>query len=721
MPDVNDLLERFGRKRHLPVLRQVESAECGLVCLAMVANFWGIQGDLYQYRSRFGVSSRGWNLQTLARRALSVGLTTRALRVELDSVHQLKLPAILHWDFKHFVVLSRISKRSLTVHDPQWGRRRISWEELGRSFTGVAVELWPAADFLPAAATETGKTWRDVIGKPEGFLSVFGRLLAIGLALEIITMVMPLISQWAIDNVATAGDLDLLTLLAFGLTIMLAAQALLTAARGWTVIHFTATFILKWKMAVFSHLNGLPLSFFARRRTGDITSRFDSIERIVGILNDNFVEGLLDSIFGAASLFLMFLYNVELSVVTVLGAAIYLAVRLVRASRIRELTQQDMIADARENSSLIETIRGIRVLKLFSAEPARERAWISAAVDEANADLFLDRASVLFRLLSNTLGSIEQVIVFWLSLREVVAGQMTLGMMVAFYAYRQQFFASASSFTDNLLQLQIVRVHAERVGDIVFSKPEIQNPHVGTDRIGSLQASISVRGVSFRYSEDTPTVLDGLSFDVEEGESVAIVGASGCGKTTLLNLLLGFSFPTSGTVLLGGIPLETLGLDVLRKQVAAVMQDDMLFAGTIATNIAAFDTLIDYDRVAECARLAQIDDEVLAMPMGYGTLVGDAGSSLSGGQRQRICIARALYREPKILVLDEATSHLDIAKERLVNSAIRDLGITRILVAHRLETIASADRVIVLKQGRVTDDSRSTKSVSELLAELRGK
>ncbi|MGV1767991.1 peptidase domain-containing ABC transporter [Rhizobium rhizogenes] len=706
------------RGRRLPVIRQAESAECGLACLAMIANFWGFKVDLLTLRTRFNVSTRGWNLQTLIKNAEHLDLTSRALRIELQALRGLKLPAILHWEFKHFVVLSKVARNYVIIHDPRFGKRKVGMAEFSRCFTGAAVEFWPSRQFMPQDREEK-HSWRDIVGRPKGLRGLFLRLFFFGFSLEVVGTLIPLVAQWGIDNVALASDIDLLVLICLVSSILLGIQMILTAVRSWIVSVATTEFILQWKIDVFSHMVRLPLDFFNKRRVGDITSRYDSIERIIGIVNDNFVEGILDGMFSISTLLIMFFYSEMLSFVAITGASIYVFVRIIRSRSIKELTQTNMSADAKENSNLIETIRGIKVIKLYSNFKIKEQTWISSAFDEAESNLNLEKTKILFRLLSNFISGVEYIVIFFWSLQLVMNHTMTIGMVIAFYAYRSKFYTSVSSLTDNILDLQIVRVHTERVADLVLTQAEPLIVSKEVERIGDIGAKLCLTNVCFRYDSQERNIVDNVTLSFDEGESVAIVGASGCGKTTLLNLLCGFIEPTSGNISVGGIPVLSLGLKHLRDLISAVMQDDVLFAGTIASNISAFDSQLSIDRIMDCGRIAHIHNEIIEMPMGYGTLVGDSGVTLSGGQRQRVCIARALYKNPRILILDEATSHLDLQKEREVNAAIRKLGVTRIVVAHRLETIQAAERIVLLDQGRIVADTRDGAAREGILKRLR--
>ncbi|QND44440.1 peptidase domain-containing ABC transporter (plasmid) [Rhizobium lusitanum] len=715
-----DTAKIFGKRRHLPILRQTEAAECGIVCLAMIAAFWGKNIDVTTIRQRFAISSRGTNIRTLMKIGDLLGLSSRAVRIDIVDLDNLRLPAILHWEFKHFVVLRSVGQK-FVIHDPRLGTRNLRKDELNDKFTGVALELWPASDFSPQGSTKRS-SWRSLLVEPRGFAVMCAKLLTIGLAIEAISLLTPMITQWGIDNIASSGDLDLLTVLAMALGTLLVLQAAFTALRGWAVNSATTSYILNWKMHIFAHMTTLSMRYFELRRVGDITSRYDSVERIIGILNDSFVEGILDSAMGIFTISILFVYNVPLTLITLLGASSYVLLRVIRYGSIRELTQESLLADARENSSLIETIRGIRPIKLFGREKGREQEWVAAAVDEANASLALSKTQVLFRFISNLISGGEQVIIFWLCMRMVTQGQMTIGMIVAYAAYRSQFYSSVSGLVDNYISLQIVKIHAERVADIVLATPEENTDLVEmTERIGALSAEISVQDVTFRYGAFDTFALQNISIKIEEGENVALVGRSGCGKSSLMSLLVGLYEPEEGRVSFGGIPLAGLGLAAVRRKIAVVMQDDMLFAGTIAQNIASFDANLELERLEECARIACIDQEIITMPMGYGSLVSDLGSSLSGGQRQRVCIARALYKQPRVLLMDEATSHLDVETEREINAKIQKLGITRIIIAHRLDTIRSASRLVLLESGKIIADTKAGNGYEEIIDAIIGR
>jgi ATP-binding cassette subfamily B protein RaxB len=376
---------------------------------------------------------------------------------------------------------------------------------------------------------------------------------------------------------------------------------------------------------------------------------------------------------------------------------------------LRRATEEQIVHAARQQSHFLETVRGIQSIKLFGRQEVRRSRWLNLVVDTMNRDLSTQKLGLVFRSANGLLFGSEKVAIVWVGALLVLDSAFSIGMLFAFVAYKEQFSARVSGLIDKLIELKMLQLQAERLADIVLTPPEEENAGSAP---AAIEASLEVSDLSFRYSDTEPFVIQNCSFRIEPGESVAIVGASGGGKTTLMKLMLGLLQPTDGKIRAGGIDVQRLGLAQYRRLVGTVMQDDHLFAGSIADNISFFDASPSHEEIEHAARLASVHDEIAAMPMGYNTLIGDMGAALSGGQKQRILLARALYKKPSILFLDEATSALDIHREKAVNEAIKQLSLTRIIIAHRPETIASAGRVIVLKGGRVVQDLRRAADVA---------
>ena len=686
-----------------PVL-QAQAAECGLACVAMVAGHHGQRDGLRALRQRFPLSLKGATVARLLGIAQAMGFQARALRLDLDELPQLRMPCILHWDMNHFVVLAKAGRRRVIVFDPAVGRRVLRPEELSAHFTGVAMELEPGADFRSTPAPPAIRLSR-LTGRVRGLWPALVQVLLLSVALQVFVLLAPFYLQWVVDQALVSADHDLLTVLALGFGLALLLQLAIGLVRGWSVVFLSSRLGLQWTGNVFAHALKLPLAFFEQRHLGDVVSRMGAVQAIQRTLTTSFMEAVIDGLMAIATLAMMFLYSAKLAGVTLGAVALYLLLRALAFRPLREATERQLVAGALQQSHLLESLRGMQSIKVAGEEPFREGGFRNLMVETVNQELRLARLGLGFSTASQGLFGLERVVVIWLGAGLAMQGVFSVGMLIAYLAYKDQFAARVAGLIDKAVEFRMLRLHGERLADIVLAEPE-------SDATASVQVAaaadpcLQVHGLGFRYAEGEPWVLRDCSFTVEAGESVAIVGASGSGKTTLVKLMLGLLAPGEGSVSVGGHDLRRLGLRNYRARIGVVMQDDQLFAGSVAENIAFGDLDPDLARVEAAARLAAVHDEIAAMPMGYQSLIGDMGTTLSGGQKQRVILARALYRRPQLLFLDEATSHLDLDRERFVNAAVRQLRITRLIIAHRPETIASADRVLVLRGGRIVQEYR---------------
>ncbi|KVT20178.1 ABC transporter [Burkholderia sp. MSMB1078WGS] len=694
----------FGVGGKLPMILQTEATECGLACLAMIAGYHGHHVDLATLRGRFPVSLKGTGLARVIEIAHRLDFGTRALKLDLDQLGQLRMPCILHWNFNHFVVLMEVSGRGAVIHDPAQGIRKVPLDVLSRAFTGVALELWPTSGFETRDAAPAVKL-RALLGPVSGLSRSLGQVLVLALALEVFALVQPFFLQWVIDEVIVGADRDLLTVLALGFGLLLLMQQATSAIRAWALMYFGTMLNVQWRANVFTHLLSLPVRYFERRHLGDVVSRFGSIDTIQQTLTTSFLTAVIDGLMTIVTLAMMFVYSRVLGCVALAAMTLYALLRWLWYRPLRRATEEQIVRAAKQQSHFLETVRGVKTIKLFGRQHERRASWLSLLVEQVNAGLHAQKLQLLYQQLNGLLFGIEGLLIIWLGARMIMEGQFTVGVLMAFNAYKGQFDGRVGSLIDKYFEVKMLQLQGERLADIVFAKPEpdASMRHVPGEA-DDLAASIEFDAIAFRYADDEPTVLDGVSFAIAPGESVAVAGPSGCGKTTLVNVLLGVLQPTAGCVRIGGVDVGLLGLERLRALVGTVLQDDVLFAGSIAENIGFFDPDADPQWIVECARLAAVHADIVAMPMGYNTLVGDMGTVLSGGQKQRVLLARALYKRPKILVLDEATSHLDLHREQQVNAAIGALQMTRVIIAHRPETIASAGRVVMLNGGRIVLD-----------------
>lgn len=698
------LLDRLatGINTRIPVLLQTEASECGLACIGMLLARFGTVTDLATLRGRHGAMPQGMTIADLIRVASQEQLATRAVRLKLREIGKLRLPCILHWDLGHFVVLTKIKGDDFEIIDPAFGERTLTRAELSPRFSGIAVEAWPNPGFQPKNEAQR-ISYRQLIGQISGLWPTLWRVLALSLGLEMLVLISPLFMQGVVDHVLVSRDISLLATLGVGFALLLVVEQFFSLIRSWLLLRVSAQVRVQWRSNVLAHLMRLPLDYFARRHLGDVMSRYGSIGTIQEVLTSVVVETALDGLMVILALTLMLLYSPTLTAVAVVAVALYVAVRIIWYGPLRRATAERIIRSASESSHLLETVRGIRTIRLFGRHEERLGSWQSLMVSDVNAKLQIQKLEIGYRLARRLLSGMFALLLLWLGAREVIAGQLSVGMLLAFLAYRGQFDSRFSELVNTIFELRIMSLDAQRLADIVLTPAEAQAPGQTETRLAA-PPSIEFQDVRFRYATGSPEVLAGLNLKVQGGESMALAGASGCGKSTVVALLLGVYKPTQGRILINGKSLETLGLDNWRTQVGTVMQDDVLFAGSIAENISFFDHAVDRAWVEQCARLAAVHEDISALPMGYQTLVGDMGTSLSGGQKQRVLLARALYRKPKVLILDEATSSLDLAREAEVGQAIAAMPVTRIVVAHRPQTLALVDRVIELDQGTVLRD-----------------
>ena len=692
----------FGFGNRLPVILQTEAAECGLACLAMVAGYHGFRTDLATLRRRFSISMKGVTLKNLIEIAKAMQLGSRPLKLELTHLPDLKLPCVLHWDMNHFVVLKKVMGSRIIIHDPAVGERTLSLDEVSVHFTGVALELSPASDFKPHKE-EQRFTLFGLMGRVVGLKRSLVQVLLLALALEVTAIIAPFYMQWLVDQALVSADRDLITVLGLGFILLVLIQSGMGLFRSWVITVLSTNLNFQWLGNIFSHLLKLPLDYFEKRHLGDIVSRFGSVSTIQKTLTTGFVQAVVDGLLVIGTFAMMLFYNVTLAGVAIIAVLLYAILRWAVYRPLRDATTEQIVHAAKQQTHFLETARGVQGVRLFGRSEERRMGWMNMLAEQFNADLRIQRIGITYQTANTLLFGVERVIIIWLAALAVLNRNFSVGMLFAFIAYKDQFSSRIAGLIDKLFELRMLRLHGERVADIVLTEAEEDYVSEEVD-IANVSAEIEVKNLSFRYSSVEPFVLHGMNLKVKAGECIAVAGTSGCGKTTLVKLMLGLLQPTEGEILVGGIPVKQLGLANYRQMIGTVMQDDMLFTGSIANNICFFDPMPNQERIEQCAKLSSIYGEIMAMPMGLNTLVGDIGSGMSGGQKQRVLLARALYKQPKILVLDEATSHLDVMNERAVNEAIKGMRLTRIIVAHRPETIAMAGRVVILEQGKIVRD-----------------
>jgi len=695
----------FGRKR-VRLVRQTELTECGVAAVAMVAHYHGLSIDLSLLRRHYSPSLRGASLRSVMGVADNLGLTPRAVRLPLEEIPNLHLPAILHWNLNHYVVVeqcrpTRGGSFKALVHDPAGRSAWIEKAQLSERFTGIALELRPSDSFEVGQVRERlqlSQLWRRMTGLKRAL----AQTLVLTAVLQAFVLASPYFMQISVDSAVPSQDRGLVDVLAIGFALFAILNVAAMTLRAFVLLSISSLVGLGMNVNLARKLLRLQLDWFEKRHTGDILSRAQSIVPIQQMITSGTLSVLLDGVMAAFTLLLMFFYSPVLSAIALAAFALYASVRVVTFTVQRAQQEADIVASASAQSLLIESIRGIATLRLFGKEADRHALWQTQTVEAINSDIRLAKTGIWQNAANTLIFSIENILVTWVAIRFVIAGDFSIGMVYAFFVYKLQFQNSATSLINQAVSFRMLDLHLERLSDIALASEDMgfQGPAEGEQ---VLRGGILLRGITFRYGPSDPLVLKGIDLEIHPGEHVAITGPSGCGKSTLVKILLGLVEPEGGQMLVDGEPVAKFGYRNYRRQIGAVLQKDTLFGGSLANNIALFDDEPDMERITASARAAAIHEDITQMPMQYETLVGEMGSSLSGGQIQRVLLARALYRQPRILVIDEGTSHLDAAREAEVNEAIRALKITRVVVAHRRETIAAASRVLHMSGGMLSE------------------
>ncbi|WDE14345.1 peptidase domain-containing ABC transporter [Thalassomonas haliotis] len=693
MENVKDKL-RFSNKKKLPVILQSEAAECGLASICMIANYYGHKVDLFSVRRKYPISLKGATLKQLVNISSQLHMTGRPIKVELENLNKLKAPIILHWDLNHFVVLKEVKRTGIVIHDPAKGEVFLTMEAVSKSFTGIALEVRPTEGFKQKneeLKLGFGVLWRSVTGLKRSLLQV----IILSFVLQLLALLAPYFIQLVVDNVVITNDRSFLLVLGIGFSLLLLLKVATEAFRSWIIVYLRTTLGIQLVSNLFRHMLRLPMDWFGKRFIGDVISRFNSLDYIKQLLSGGFVEGLIDGVMAVITLIMMFVFAPLLAVITVVAISCYTLARVLSFGPIRSHTKEKLQLRAVADGLFYESVRSVQPVKVFSGEAIRQSKLENANADWMNADIKLGKLTIGYTTIKELMLGMEYVLLIWLGAYLVLDEEMTVGILFAFLAYRQQFTTSAQTLLEKVFEWRMMGLHLTRIADIALEDEE-KGLETDYPQLEQVQGKIELKNISYRYNENEPYIFENLSLTIEAGESVALIAPSGFGKTTLMKIIMGLLMPTSGSVLLDGKDIYKIGLTNYRHITSAVMQGDDLLSGSIGDNISFFAIEQDMERLEKAAKDAVIFDDINAMPMGFHSLAGDMGSTLSGGQVQRVLIARALYKDPKILFLDEASSALDVETEKKINEVVKNMGITRIVIAHREATINMADRIIDL-------------------------
>lgn len=690
--------------RRVPVILQSETTECGLACICMVAGFYGGRLTIADLRERFPISLRGMTLRQAIQIASELGLKARAVRCEPEDLDRLTLPAMLHWDLQHFVVLVDIGSAGYRINDPGRGEMTLRRAELGRHFTGIALDFSQVRSFAePAKAARL--TIRSLVGPIPGI----GRsaLLILGLSFfaEIFLLTQPLLLRYMIDFAFDNRDGGLALRLAGVGTLAAISAAAVIYARDKGAMNVAARVNMTMAQRLFSHSLSLPIGYFEKRLTGDLVDRYRSIEAIERYLTGELPTVILDGFFTIVSLSILLLIAPWVGLATLGMFLLYLSYRLLGARRLKSAEAASIFARAHESGYLIETLQQVLSIKVRSNEVERQSVWLSRFAEYVEKQHELGTLQARQRSAKTLIGGLDLVLFTLIAFLQFQSGGLGLGGLFAILFYKGHFFTRSTGLVERLIIFRMLGVQLDRLEDIVQARPEATGSVPATGAGDTAHPALAFRDVSFRYSEFDPVIITSASFELEQGAFALLVGPSGAGKTTLLKLALGLYVPIGGEIRCHGVSTTEISLSAHRRRFGVVMQDDQLLVGTVAENVSFFAADVDMDRVEWACGQACIADEVERMPMGYMTSIGGNAGGLSGGQKQRLMIARALYHDVEILLLDEGTANLDPASELRVLANVKKLGITTLMIAHGSTPISLADQLLRLDQdGRIGVD-----------------
>jgi len=689
-----------SRKGKVPFVQQLEWTDCGAACVAMVLRYFGRDVRLEEVREATGGGGReGADALSLVRAAEWYGVRGRGLSIDVDHMKFLPAGTILHWEFNHFVVFERATRKGIEIVDPARGRRVIDEDTLRKAFTGVALVFEKTEAFMPKKAG-TGR-FRWYLQELSGQRTLLTRIIVTSLLLRVFALAFPLVTAVVVDRVIPRGDVSLLLVVSAGLGGMLVFQTISFLVRTHLLLQLRTNLDTRLTLGFVDYLSRLPFDFFQRRSTGDLLMRVQNNATVREVLTANTLSALLDGLFVLGYLVILIWLSHMIGLVAVGLGLLQIFVFIAARSTFRDLLAAQLDAQARAQSYLVEMFAGMSTLKSAAAEGRAVERWSNLYVDELNTSLDRGRASARVDAVTGLLTSGSPLLILMLGALKVSDGSLTLGAMLAVVAIANGLLQPLTSMVQSGLQLQLLGGYMDRVDDVINTPTEALGAE--TARAPKLTGRVTLQNVSFRYGERSPLVVRDVSIDIRAGSTVAIVGKSGSGKSTVASLIAGMYRPTEGRILFDGNDAMRIELKSLRRQIGVVFQQPYLFGTSVRNNIALTDPSATLDRVVNAARAAVIHEDIEAMPMGYDTILADGGSSMSGGQRQRVAIARALVHRPSVLVLDEATSALDAETERAVMANLAKLQCTRIVLAHRLSTIANADLIIVMDNGEVVE------------------
>ena len=689
------------RRRRVPVLQQMSMVECGAACLAMILSYHGRRTSVSEVRDACGVGRDGLSAFSLARAARQYGLRVRAVSLQENDFSFVTLPAIVHWEFNHFLIVERWSPTQVEVVDPAVGRRRMTAEEFDNGFTGVVLMLEPGVHFARQRPS-SGLSLRAYILNYIRYAPMAPlQILAASLLLQVFGLAFPVLTAVVVDSIIPLGLRDALLLVGVGMLILVLAQLVTGLLRASVLLYLQTHIDTQMMLGFFEHLLTLPQRFFQQRASGDILARLSSNIVIRDTISNQLISTVLDGSFVLVYLLILLSLSPLFGILALALGVLQVVLLSVTNRLMHHLARQELVAQGKSYGYIAEALAGIETLKAAGIEQRSLEHWSNLFFEQMNVSVRRNSLSSFIDTAMTTLRVASPLALLWVGTMLVLSGSMQLGTMLALSALATAFLTPLASLVSSGQRLQLVRSHLERIADVMEAEPEQETQAVSQPP--HLTGYIRLDNVSFQYDPQASNVLRDIEVAIRPGQKVALVGRTGSGKSTLGKLLLGLYLPTKGEVYYDGIPLRSLNYQAVRAQCGVVMQESSIFSGSIRENIALSDPSLGMQRIIKAAQMAAIHDDIMQMPMEYETLVSEGGSALSGGQRQRLALARALVTAPAILLLDEATSSLDVVTEQAIEQNLRKLACTQIIIAHRLSTIRNADLILVLHEGTIVE------------------
>ena len=686
--------------KRYPFFEQQSAADCGAACLVMVGRYWGKNLSINRLRDLANVSRSGASMRSLSAAAESLGFATRPVKASLDKFAQQSLPAIAHWQGRHYIVVYEITKKQVIVADPAIGQRQLTIKEFLAGWTGYALLLQPTTSLKKTQEANT-PFWQlfDLV-KPH--FQVLLEVFIASVLIQVFGLITPLFTQLLLDRVIVQGSILTLNTVGFGLLIFGLFRVAINGLRQYLLDHTANRISVALMVGFIKHTFGLPLSFFESRYVGDIVSRVQENQKIQRFLTGEALSIGLDLLTVFVYVGLMFWYSPPMALMTLAIVPPFVLLTFFATPFLRRISREVFTAGTLENSYLIQSLTGISSIRSMAIEQTVRWHWEELLNNLIKKNFSGQVISNQLQLISSTIQSLASTGLLWFGAWLVIQNQLTIGQLVAFNMLLGNIIQPFQRLIILWNQLQEVIVATERINDVLEAELEEDLEHNPRQFLPRLIGRIRFHNVTFRYHPESEiNILENLSFEILPEQTVAVVGRSGSGKTTLSKLILGLYLATDGRVLIDNQDVTSISLHSLRSQIGVVDQDTFLFGGTIRENITIAHPEASLEEIVEAAQLAGADEFIKRMPMGYETQIGEGGGMLSGGQRQRLAIARALLGNPRLLILDEATSHLDAESERIIQNNLKKIlqGRTSVIIAHRLSTVRHADLILVLDRG----------------------